>query len=176
MERSGPCHGWVKYFSSSSALFIQSLCFVLHLCITPTGCLIYFRLEGWNKSKGLLVVCKPPFFFAVGVFDNCSHSLSEKGWSVGIRTVEPSSTKDARFYFSLRTDRAAKLTTVYSHQRYQANTWTHLMATYSGLHMTLYVDGAKVCVPSVPGGSLNRDSSCCCKFILWIDELAVAAL
>lgn len=99
-------------------------------------------------------VLQPPFFFPIGVFDNCSHSLSEKGWSVGIRTVEPSSTKDARFYFSLRTDRAAKSTTVYSHQRYQANTWTHLMATYNGLHMTLYVEGAKVCVPSVHGGTL----------------------
>lgn len=87
----------------------------------------------------------PPISFAIGVFDNCSHSLSEKGWSVGIRTVEPSSTKDARFYFTLRTDRAVKSTTVYSHQRYQTNAWTHLMAAYNGLHMTLYVDGAKVC-------------------------------
>lgn len=82
---------------------------------------------------------------AIGVFDNCSHSMSEKGWSVGIRTVEPAGTKDARFYFTLRTDRAVKSTTVYSNQRYRANAWTHLMATYSGLRMTLYVDGAKVC-------------------------------
>lgn len=87
----------------------------------------------------------PSFSYAVGVFDNCSHSLSEKGWSVGIRTVEPAGTKDARFYFTLRTDRAVKSTTVYSHQRYQANVWTHLMATYNGHNMTLYVDGAKVC-------------------------------
>ncbi len=87
----------------------------------------------------------PHSVFAVGVFDNCSHSLSEKGWSVGIRTVEPAGTKDARFYFKLRTDRAKKSTTVYSHQRYRANAWTHLMATYNGHNMTLYVDGAKVC-------------------------------
>ena len=59
--------------------------------------------------------------------------------------MEPAGTKDARFYFTLRTDRALKSTTVYSHQRYRANAWTHLMATYNGLHMTLYVDGAKVC-------------------------------
>lgn len=83
--------------------------------------------------------------FPTGVFDNCSHSLSDKGWSVGIRTFEPGSTKDARFYFSLRTDRAVKATTVYSHQRYRADSWTHLMATYDGLHMTLYTNGAKVC-------------------------------
>lgn len=83
--------------------------------------------------------------FAIGVFDNCSHSLSEKGWSVGIRTLEPGNIKDARFYFTLRTDRARKSTTVYSHRRYRANAWAHLMATYSGRHMNLYVDGAKVC-------------------------------
>lgn len=59
--------------------------------------------------------------------------------------MEPAGTKDARFYFTLRTDRAVKSTTVYSNQRYQANVWTHLMATYNGHNMTLYVDGAKVC-------------------------------
>lgn len=85
------------------------------------------------------------YFFALGVFDNCSHSSSEKGWSVGIRTIDAAEAKDARFYFALRTDRAVKSTTVYSHQRYRANAWTHLMATYNGLQMTLYVDGAKVC-------------------------------
>ena len=79
------------------------------------------------------------------MFDNCSHSLSEKGWSVGIRTVEPAGTKDARFYFTLRTDRAVKSTTIFSHQRYRAGAWTHLMASYNGHNMTLYVDGAKVC-------------------------------
>lgn len=89
-----------------------------------------------------IIVC---FSAAVGVFDNCSHSRSEKGWSVGIRTVEPAATKDARFYFTLRTDRAVKSTTVYSHQRYQPSVWTHLVATYDGHRMTLYVDGAKVC-------------------------------
>lgn len=83
--------------------------------------------------------------FVPGVFDNCSHSLNEKGWSVGIRTVEPDGNKDARFYFTLRTDRAVKSTTVYSHQRYRTNDWTHLMATYNGHNITLYVDGAKVC-------------------------------
>lgn len=84
------------------------------------------------------------FHVPLGVFDNCSHSLSDKGWSVGIRTVEPGATKDARFYFTLRTDRAVKATTVYSPHRYRPHAWTHLVATYDGLLMTLYADGAKV--------------------------------
>nr|XP_020469038.1 pappalysin-2 isoform X1 [Monopterus albus] len=109
-----------------------------------------FSLELWVKPEGGQ---SNPAIIA-GVFDNCSHSLSEKGWSVGIRTVEPTNTKDARFYFTLRTDRAVKSTTVYSHQQYQANAWTHLMATYNGHNMTLYIDGAKVGESSLQSGNL----------------------
>ncbi|XP_013859906.1 pappalysin-2 [Austrofundulus limnaeus] len=109
-----------------------------------------FSLELWVKPEGGQT---NPAVIA-GVFDNCSHSLNDKGWSVGIQTMEPAGTKDARFYFSLRTDRAVKSTTVYSHHRYQANVWTHLMATYDGLNMTLYVDGAKVGESSLQSGNL----------------------
>ncbi|TNM97688.1 hypothetical protein fugu_013934 [Takifugu bimaculatus] len=109
-----------------------------------------FSLELWVKPEGGQ---SNPAVVA-GVFDNCSHSLSDKGWSVGIRTFEPGSTKDARFYFTLRTDRAVKATTVYSHQRYRADSWTHLMVTYDGLHMTLYTDGAKVGESSLQTGNL----------------------
>ncbi|XP_031143549.1 pappalysin-2 [Sander lucioperca] len=109
-----------------------------------------FSLELWVKPEGGQ---SNPAVIA-GVFDNCSHSLSEKGWSLGIRTVKPAGAKDARFYFTLRTDRAVKSTTVYSHQRYHANAWTHLMATYNGHNMTLYVDGAKVGESSLQSGNL----------------------
>ncbi|KAM8849560.1 pappalysin-2 [Spinachia spinachia] len=109
-----------------------------------------FSLELWVKPEGGQ---SNPAVIA-GVFDNCSHSLSEKGWSVGIRTAEPSGAKDARFYFTLRTDRAVEATTVYSHQRYRANAWTHLMATYNGHKMRLYVDGAQVGESSFQAGNL----------------------
>ncbi|AWP04620.1 putative pappalysin-2 [Scophthalmus maximus] len=109
-----------------------------------------FSLELWVKPEGGQ---SNPAVIA-GVFDNCSHSLSEKGWSVGIRTVDPSGTRDARFYFTLRTDRAVKSTTVYSHQRYRTSAWTHLMATYNGHNMTLYVDGAKVGESNLQSGNL----------------------
>lgn len=116
----------------------------------PSRCLCLFVFSMKKRIKYIFCTCCSAMcnfnsLFPTGVFDNCSHSLSDKGWSVGIRTFEPGSTKDARFYFTLRTDRAVKATTVYSHQRYRANAWTHLMATYDGLHMTLYTDGAKVC-------------------------------
>ncbi|KAF3698917.1 Pappalysin-2 [Channa argus] len=109
-----------------------------------------FSLELWVNPEGGQ---RNPGVIA-GVFDNCSHSLSEKGWSVGIRTVESDGSKDARFYFMLRTDRAVKSTTVYGHHRYQANAWTHLLATYNTHNMTLYVDGAKVGESSFQSGNL----------------------
>uniref|UniRef100_A0A3Q0QS71 Pappalysin 2 n=1 Tax=Amphilophus citrinellus TaxID=61819 RepID=A0A3Q0QS71_AMPCI len=118
-----------------------------------------FSLELWVKAEGGQT---NPAVIA-GVFDNCSHSLSEKGWSVGIRTVEPAGTRDARFYFTLRTDRAVKSTTVYSHQRYRANVWTHLMATYNGHNMTLYVDGAKVGESSLQSGNLYSPFMKACR-------------
>ncbi|XP_005937051.1 pappalysin-2 [Haplochromis burtoni] len=118
-----------------------------------------FSLELWVKAEGGQ---SNPAVIA-GVFDNCSHSLSEKGWSVGIRTVETAGTRDARFYFTLRTDRAVKSTTVHSHQRYQANVWTHLMAAYNGHNMTLYVDGAKVGESSHQSGNLYSPFMKACR-------------
>ncbi|XP_054625059.1 pappalysin-2 isoform X2 [Dunckerocampus dactyliophorus] len=109
-----------------------------------------FSLELWVHPEGGQ---SNPAVIA-GVYDNCSHSLSEKGWSVGIRTMDSFGTKDARFYFTLRTDRALKPTTVFSHQQYRANTWTHLIATYNSHNMTLYVDGAKVAESSLQLGDL----------------------
>uniref|UniRef100_A0AAV2JRQ8 Pappalysin-2 n=1 Tax=Knipowitschia caucasica TaxID=637954 RepID=A0AAV2JRQ8_KNICA len=118
-----------------------------------------FSLELWVKPEGGQ---SNPAVIA-GLFDNCSHSLSEKGWSVGIQTLEPGSTKDARFYFSLCTDRAVKSTTVYSHQRYHGNAWTHLMASYNGHNMTLYVDGAKVGESSFQSGNLYSSFMKTCR-------------
>uniref|UniRef100_A0A3Q4GFM3 Pappalysin 2 n=1 Tax=Neolamprologus brichardi TaxID=32507 RepID=A0A3Q4GFM3_NEOBR len=118
-----------------------------------------FSLELWVKAEGGQ---SNPAVIA-GVFDNCSHSLSEKGWSVGIRTVETAGTRDARFYFTLRTDRAVKSTTVHSHQRYRANVWTHLMAAYNGHNMTLYVDGAKVGESSHQSGNLYSPFMKACR-------------
>ncbi|NXE66751.1 PAPP2 protein, partial [Calcarius ornatus] len=81
---------------------------------------------------------------AAGVFNNCSHSASDKGWALGIRALQLGGKKDARFFFSLRTDRAARATEVTSHHRYRPEAWTHLAASYDGRWMALYVDGVRV--------------------------------
>ena len=60
--------------------------------------------------------------------------------------LDASSPTDARFFFSLRTARAARTSTVWAHRRYQPSAWTHLAATYDGRKMALYVNGALLSV------------------------------
>ncbi|XP_077392570.1 pappalysin-2 [Festucalex cinctus] len=125
-----------------------------------------FSLELWVNPEGGQ---SNPAVIA-GVYDNCS-SLSEKGWSVGIRTVDSAGTKEARFYFTLRTDRALKATTVVNHQQYRANAWTHLIVTYNSHNMTLYVDGAKVGESNLQLGNLYSPFMKTCRtFILGSDQ------
>ncbi|MGH0145193.1 UNVERIFIED_CONTAM: hypothetical protein FKN15_042237 [Acipenser sinensis] len=121
-----------------------------------------FTVELWVKPEGGQ---SNPAIIA-GVFDNCSHSLSDKGWSVGIQSVEPSSRKDARFFFTIHTDRSRKATTVFGHKRYRANTWTHLVASYNTQQMTLYVDGAKVGESSGQSGDLYSPFMNACRTLL----------
>lgn len=67
---------------------------------------------------------------AAGVFNNCSHTANDKGWALGIRALQLGGKKDARFFFSLRTDRATTATEVTAYHRYHPEAWTHLAATY----------------------------------------------
>ncbi len=104
--------------------------------------------------------------FFLGVFDNCSYPLSEKGWSVGIQAADPSGRKDGRFFFSLRTDRALKSTTIIAHQRYQPNSWTHVVASYDGHKMALYVDNSKVGESREQSGDLYSPYIKACRLFL----------
>ncbi|KAL4656120.1 pappalysin-2 [Arapaima gigas] len=122
-----------------------------------------FSVELWVKPEGGQ---SDPAIIA-GVFDNCSHSLSEKGWSVGIHTVDPTKKRDARYSFTLRTDRAPRATTITAHQRYQPNSWTHLLASYSGNKMSLYIDGAKVGESSSQSGHLHSTFMSACRVLLF---------
>eukprot|EP00062_Callorhinchus_milii_P017363 gi/632969685/ref/XP_007901215.1/ PREDICTED: pappalysin-2-like [Callorhinchus milii] len=100
------------------------------------------------------------------LFDNCSHSLSDKGWIIGIQSVEYLGNKDPRFFFSLRTDRARKATTVFAHRRYHVNTWTHVAASYDGHHMMLYVNGAKVGGSTGQLGNLHSAFMSSCRTLM----------
>uniref|UniRef100_A0A8C2AQ58 Pappalysin 2 n=1 Tax=Cyprinus carpio TaxID=7962 RepID=A0A8C2AQ58_CYPCA len=121
-----------------------------------------FTLELWVKPEGGQ---NNPAIIA-GVFDNCSYPLSEKGWSVGIRAVDPTGRKDGRFFFSLRMDRALKSTTIIAHQRYQPNSWTHVVASYDGHKMALYIDNSKVGESREQSGDLYSPYIKACRLFL----------
>ncbi|KFP01612.1 Pappalysin-2, partial [Calypte anna] len=103
---------------------------------------------------------------AAGVFDNCSHTASDKGWALGIRALQLGGKKDAHFFFSLRTDRATASTEVTSHHRYHPETWTHLAITYDGQWMSLYVDGARVGQARGQKGPLHSSFMASCRTLL----------
>ncbi|XP_026061597.1 pappalysin-2 isoform X1 [Carassius auratus] len=121
-----------------------------------------FTLELWVKPEG----GQNNHAIIAGVFDNCSYPLSEKGWSVGIRAADPTGRKDGRFFFSLRTDRALKSTTIIAHQRYQPNSWTHVVASYDGHKMALYVDNSKVGESREQSGDLYSPYIKACRLFL----------
>ncbi|XP_009296921.1 pappalysin-2 isoform X2 [Danio rerio] len=121
-----------------------------------------FTIELWVKPEGGQ---NNPSIIA-GVFDNCSHPLSEKGWSVGIQAADPTGRKDGRFFFSLRTDRSLKSTTIIGHQRYQPDSWTHVVASYDGHKMALYVDNFKAGESSEQSGDLYSSYIKACRLFL----------
>ncbi|XP_012500097.1 PREDICTED: pappalysin-2 [Propithecus coquereli] len=121
-----------------------------------------FTVEAWVKPEGGQ---NNPAIIA-GVFDNCSHAVSDKGWALGIRSGTDKGRRDARFFFSLRTDRVKTATVVVSHRRYQPGRWTHLAATYDGRRMTLYVDGTRVARSPDQSGPLHSPFMASCRSLL----------
>ncbi|XP_008053383.1 pappalysin-2-like [Carlito syrichta] len=121
-----------------------------------------FTVEAWVKPEGGQ---NNPAIIA-GVFDNCSHTVNDKGWALGIRSRKDKGRRDARFFFSLRTDRAKKATIVVSRSRYQAGTWTHVAATYDGQRVALYVDGTQVASSPGQSGPLHSPFMASCRSLL----------
>lgn len=114
----------------------------------------------------LQYIVKKLIFFNLllsGVFDNCSHSVNDKGWTLGIRSQDDRGKKDARFFFSLRTDRIKRSSTILSFHRYQFNKWTHVAATYNGQQMLLYLNGERVARSSQQSGALHSPFMGSCR-------------
>ncbi|XP_029474617.1 pappalysin-2 [Rhinatrema bivittatum] len=118
-----------------------------------------FTVEVWVKPEGGQ---GNPAIIA-GLFDNCSHAISDKGWALGIRTVQHYQKKDAHFFFSLRTDQMKRGSTITGYHRYQLGTWTQIAASYNGQQMTLYVDGIQVASSFIQSGALHSSFMASCR-------------
>ncbi|XP_013913118.1 PREDICTED: pappalysin-2-like [Thamnophis sirtalis] len=116
-----------------------------------------------NLSRSLNIEI---YYLCQCVFDNCSHIGSDKGWTLGIRSEENPERKNARFFFTLRTDRIKKSATILAHHRYQLHTWTHVAATYNGKEMLLYVNGRRVARSSQQSGDLHSPFMASCRTLI----------
>ncbi|XP_061490162.1 pappalysin-2 isoform X2 [Rhineura floridana] len=121
-----------------------------------------FTVEAWVKPEGGQ---SNPAVIA-GVFDNCSHIASDKGWTLGIRSQENPGKKDARFFFSLRTDRFKRSSTISAQHRYQLSTWAHVAATYDGHQMLLYLNGERIARSSQQSGALHSPFMASCRTLI----------
>ncbi|XP_056387996.1 pappalysin-2 isoform X2 [Hyla sarda] len=113
-----------------------------------------------------LIGCLRTAPYYEGMFDNCSHVASDRGWSIGIRPTIAEAKRDARFYFSLRTDRSQSATVLMSPHRYQPGTWTHLAASYDGGQIILYVNGAQVSRAKGQLGPLHSPFISLCRSLM----------
>ncbi|KAM4642162.1 pappalysin-2 [Discoglossus pictus] len=126
-----------------------------------------FTVELWVKPDG----GQNDPAVITSMFDNCSHVVSDRGWSLGIRPVLLGAKRDARFYFAIRTDRSQNATILLSPHQYKPNIWTHLAATYDGHIAWLYVDGVLVSRAKGQLGGLHSPYiSLCRSFMLGGDN------
>ena len=105
-------------------------------------------------------------FSPPGLYDKCFYASSDRGWLLGIQAVSEQGNRDPRFFFSLKTDRAHKVTSIHSNARYTPNQWAHLAATYDGVYMKLYVNGAQVGVSREQSGDVFSHLTKKCKVLM----------
>ncbi|XP_023816397.1 pappalysin-1 isoform X1 [Oryzias latipes] len=121
-----------------------------------------FTLEMWIKPEGGQ---RSPTVIA-GLYDKCFYASCDRGWLLGIQAVSEQGNRDPRFFFSLKTDRAHKATTIHSNVRYTPNQWAHLAITYDGVYMKLFVNGAQVAVSREQSGDVFSHLTKKCKVLM----------
>ncbi|XP_072015800.1 pappalysin-1-like [Amphiura filiformis] len=154
--RGNSVYGMALYFTGQNDLLRRAVKNHLTTVGYPTE---QFTVELWVKPEGGQ---KSPAII-VGFTDTCHSQDREIGWSLGIKGPDNNPNSDARFFFSLHTDRSRQATLITSHRGYQPNTWVHLAGTYNGRRMKLYVNGAMVASSSGQGGPIFNAVTQQCK-------------
>ncbi|XP_061460291.1 pappalysin-1 [Rhineura floridana] len=121
-----------------------------------------FTAEAWLRAEGGQ---RAPAVIA-GLYDKCSYTTRDRGWVLGINTISDQGNRDPRFFFSLKTDRARKVTTITDHHSYLPNQWVHLAVTYDGRLMKLYVNGAQVATSGEQVGHIFSPLTVKCKVLM----------
>ncbi|XP_072548838.1 pregnancy-associated plasma protein A, pappalysin 1a [Salminus brasiliensis] len=121
-----------------------------------------FTLSMWVKPEG----GQRPRAVIAGLFDKCFYASSDRGWILGIKPVSEHGNRDPRFFFSLKTDRAHKVTSIHSNARYLPGHWAHVAVTYDGLYMKLFVNGAQTAVSREQSGDVFCALTKKCKVLM----------
>uniref|UniRef100_A0A8C5DAK0 Sushi domain-containing protein n=1 Tax=Gouania willdenowi TaxID=441366 RepID=A0A8C5DAK0_GOUWI len=121
-----------------------------------------FTLEMWIKPEGGQ---RSPTVIS-GLYDKCFYASSDRGWLLGIQAVSEHGNREPRFFFSLKTDRAHKVTSIHSNARYIPNQWAHVAITYDGIYMKLFVNGAQVGVSREQSGDVFSHLTKKCKVLM----------
>uniref|UniRef100_A0A3Q1B8F0 Pappalysin-1 n=1 Tax=Amphiprion ocellaris TaxID=80972 RepID=A0A3Q1B8F0_AMPOC len=121
-----------------------------------------FTLEMWIKPEGGQ---RSPTVIA-GLYDKCFYASSDRGWLLGIQAVSEYGNREPRFFFSLKTDRAHKVTSIHSNTRYIPNQWAHVAITYDGVYMKLFINGAQVGVSREQSGDVFSHLTKKCKVLM----------
>ncbi|XP_040178685.1 pappalysin-1 [Rana temporaria] len=121
-----------------------------------------FTLEVWLRAEGGQM---SPAVIA-GLYDKCTYTSHDRGWVLGIEAMSDQGTRDPRYFFSLKTDRARNWTTITANRNYLPNQWVHLAITYNGRTIKLYVSGAQVATSSEQVGSVFSAFARRCKTLM----------
>ncbi|XP_078498110.1 pappalysin-1 isoform X1 [Lissotriton helveticus] len=117
---------------------------------------VWLRPDGGQRSPAVIA----------GLYDKCSYASRDRGWVLGIQTVSDLGARDPRYFFSLKTDRARKVTTITAHRSYLPNQWVHLTATYDQRLLKLYVNGAQVGTSGEQVGGIYSFLTRKCKVLM----------
>ncbi|XP_071111670.1 pappalysin-1-like [Haliotis cracherodii] len=120
-----------------------------------------FTVELWVRPEG--GQADPVTFLEL--YDTCDGFLTSGHWSLGLQTFRGDGATDVRFFFSLQTQRSSKPTAIFTHTQYQPNKWIHIVASYDGSMMVLYINGAGITVATDQKGNIFGLSSSACKEI-----------
>ncbi|XP_022085118.1 pappalysin-1-like [Acanthaster planci] len=156
-QRDVPSTGSAVYFTGNAdALRYQLSQDQIQFPRMEFSVALWVKPAGGQKSPAVII----------GLLDTCRGNGHHWTWSLGISTDQDKPREDARYFFSVTTDRSPFSSTMKGTSRYEEEMWTHLAASYNGRSLNLYVNGAKVAAGISTGGPMFSEVMRECKQLM----------